>query len=915
MKNLKFPFLPLDPLSVDAATSEVNRPALPDDQDLSTEPMEPIESHEENNITKLNYANAVIKNNVMVNASPCSCSNKIEQRTLQYPTTTAKSFGSLTETLLPYGPIEDMYFDPHTHQFTVIFECGCQATKANNNLPAIDGPSLPPSNFISEYKPKEDYKHHLKHPRQSDANTKNPNPYPRFFRITTKGNPSLLDVMALLRHEIGKLPPDSLTRVRSGFTLRVQTDSQSLRTSMLDLSHLDILENISPHPDLNLSKAICHSKELYNTRIQTIKALSNIPIRDVHHIKNGGTTTILTFPTSHPPPFINILDINFYLEPYKEKPKQCQKCYSYMHTTTDCNKDQRCSKCSKLKDQHTNTNNVCDATPYCYLCKGQHPPTSKQCPIYTFEEELLNEARRRGCGRGYVRAERRVKAQNNNTNLSSPQLTNANRENTHQQPINNKTPTQQYSVTKQTSIPSRRGRRKSIRGQQNSAVSMPVPTPTPYFEIPEVMTQRNKDASLNLPTNKENDNINEMPTIPSSQSPSQATQEEIFSEDENNLYNITDLFKQSDPTSSLPEPLQAQASWPFTEQTTEEHTEDTLKSNSVETSTLRPFHISPESKSQEPPNKRGKLGCMKSSNIDQKDNPTPPTSNRVPKRPLRCSECHINYKTKECYKEHRLYSHPKKNDVPSIEKVPNRPSYRLAKDHRCGDSPHEKCRTLYEIQRENMPTVTKTKNYADSKGVLYSSVSEFRKGFKKSNGSLGETRIEKIYGPIISPNQKKEQRTNNSTSLIDTSILIISDNNNPDQTDPQNNPNQTTTQRHQTNPSISSPLLDPTLPGNKPLKGTYVQRTISALEMKAPLNVDHPRLEQTWPRKPDSTSIILHKLSPRDPRLQQNTPVSQPYNKDTNQERKNNQFEPGTKRSNSLSSLDNHSIQTVISKR
>ena len=63
MKNLKFPFLPLDPLSVDAATSEVNRPALPDDQDLSTEPMEPMESHEENDITKLNILFVYAHNN------------------------------------------------------------------------------------------------------------------------------------------------------------------------------------------------------------------------------------------------------------------------------------------------------------------------------------------------------------------------------------------------------------------------------------------------------------------------------------------------------------------------------------------------------------------------------------------------------------------------------------------------------------------------------------------------------------------------------------------------------------------------------------------------------------------------------------------------------------------------------------
>ena len=76
-----------------------------------------------------------------------------------------------------------------------------------------------------------------------------------------------------------------------------------------------------------------------------------------------------------------------------------------MHNLTDCTRESKCNRCSKSKGDHPEEK--CNSPPYCYLCKGNHPPTSKNCPIYTFEEDLLNEAIKRGCGRGQIRAERR----------------------------------------------------------------------------------------------------------------------------------------------------------------------------------------------------------------------------------------------------------------------------------------------------------------------------------------------------------------------------------------------------------------------------------------------------------------------------------------------------------------------------
>ena len=202
-----------------------------------------------------------------------------------------------------------------------------------------------------------------------------PQPFPKFFRLIPKDNPSTIDILAYLSQEIGTLQPNSMTRVQNHFTLRVEKDSQSLMIMKIDLTNSKTIQQIYPHPELNSSKAVCYNKELYHTKKETIKSYSSPQVKEVHQIKGTNNITIITFPTPQPPKKIEILGLILNLEPYREKPKQCKKCFSYMHKTSDCRKESRCSKCSSTN--HTHTHEACERNPFCYLCKGNHPPTSR----------------------------------------------------------------------------------------------------------------------------------------------------------------------------------------------------------------------------------------------------------------------------------------------------------------------------------------------------------------------------------------------------------------------------------------------------------------------------------------------------------------------------------------------------------
>ena len=358
-----------------------------------------------NNITQ-SYAR-VLTQPTDKSPTSCICSPQSPTKAIKIPMKSANTYREVAETLIPYGPVEAISLDPISQLHTALFECGCQASKAINNLKITTEPFIPPPNFISEYNPSE----FLKNNPKSKSYTKEtvpismPPSFPKIFRIKPKENPSIIDILAYLTNEIGKLQPNSITRIRNHFILRVEKDSQSLMISKMDISNSNIVQEIQPHPELNSSKAVCYNKELYKTSKEIIKSYTSPQVQDVHQIKDTNNVTILTFPTSQPPQKIEIFGLTLNLETYREKPKQCKKCFSFMHNLTDCTCESKCNRCSKSKGDHPEEK--CNSPPYCYLCKGNHPPTSKNCPIYAFEEDLLNEAIKRGCGRGQIRAERR----------------------------------------------------------------------------------------------------------------------------------------------------------------------------------------------------------------------------------------------------------------------------------------------------------------------------------------------------------------------------------------------------------------------------------------------------------------------------------------------------------------------------
>ena len=78
-----------------------------------------------------------------------------------------------------------------------------------------------------------------------------PSPFPQFFLVIPKGNPSVVDIKAHLLLEIGIIPPVSDTRMRDSFCIKTDRDSQSLMLSLMDFSKSDTIQKVFPRPGIN----------------------------------------------------------------------------------------------------------------------------------------------------------------------------------------------------------------------------------------------------------------------------------------------------------------------------------------------------------------------------------------------------------------------------------------------------------------------------------------------------------------------------------------------------------------------------------------------------------------------------------------------------------------------------------------
>ena len=189
--------------------------------------------------------------------------------------------------------------------------------------------------------------------------------------------------------------PQGVRRLRSGDIL-VECSSalQSKRLlSLKKLGNSEFFLKSSPHPTLNSCKGVIKCPSLRGMGDGDILAeLKSSGVSDVKRlvIKKDGNeirtnTFFLTFSSSIRPASLRIGFEIITVSPYFPNPLRCYNCQRLGHGSRFCRSKARCANCGSFE----HVAESCSAQPCCPNCKGSHPASSKDCPQWKSEKEIL----------------------------------------------------------------------------------------------------------------------------------------------------------------------------------------------------------------------------------------------------------------------------------------------------------------------------------------------------------------------------------------------------------------------------------------------------------------------------------------------------------------------------------------------
>lgn len=179
------------------------------------------------------------------------------------------------------------------------------------------------------------------------------------------------------------------------YTLKVRNQTQVkklLRMSTL-LDGVEVI--IEPHPILNVSRCVISCFEtVHMTEDAMLDGLNSQGVIRVQRItrKEHGkpvntSALILTFGRCDYPSHVKIGLLRVATRPYYPNPLLCYGCVRFGHPRVRCPGPKRCVNCSA--EHELLEGEVCSFAAHCINCNGPHRPTSRQCPVFKKEMEVV----------------------------------------------------------------------------------------------------------------------------------------------------------------------------------------------------------------------------------------------------------------------------------------------------------------------------------------------------------------------------------------------------------------------------------------------------------------------------------------------------------------------------------------------
>jgi hypothetical protein len=170
--------------------------------------------------------------------------------------------------------------------------------------------------------------------------------------------------------------------------------------------------SVIPHPRLNRRRCVFSCRETQElTEEELLEGLKNngvIEVKRILRMENGSKintpTVIITVDGTVVPEFIKVGPLRIKTRAYIPNPTICYQCFNYGHTKFRCKSEAKCRTCSKVHSLEGD----CNETAFCFHCQGNHGPSSRNCPKYLKEKEVMRLQHTKGVS--YNEAIRQIQA-------------------------------------------------------------------------------------------------------------------------------------------------------------------------------------------------------------------------------------------------------------------------------------------------------------------------------------------------------------------------------------------------------------------------------------------------------------------------------------------------------------------------
>ena len=199
----------------------------------------------------------------------------------------------------------------------------------------------------------------------------------------------MLKASEAIQKKVGNIPFENLKRYGKNILIKAGNATQATLLTHFKLSENGNVLTITPHKTFNTLKGVVFSRDLYDFSEEEILERCPPYVIQVKKLRGSNNTILLTFSSKYLPDHIVINHSMIKVKKARSNPRQCHNCFEYGHILKHCKACKRCKVCSS---EHDVWDNACTLNKHCFHCKGNHSPSSRECPRHLFEQEVMEFA-------------------------------------------------------------------------------------------------------------------------------------------------------------------------------------------------------------------------------------------------------------------------------------------------------------------------------------------------------------------------------------------------------------------------------------------------------------------------------------------------------------------------------------------